>query len=103
METVLKMVHLIRSTRSEYNLTNKQKTTAHLIISPELNVDELRALFRNLQSLANSELSEDKPPIGCSILTVSNKIELHLVLKVRQRYRIIANSHMYISKVKKIR
>ncbi|KAJ8731130.1 hypothetical protein PYW07_004294 [Mythimna separata] len=81
VETVLKMVHLIRSTRSEYNLTNKQKTTAHLIIAEDLKVEVLRGLFRNVQSLANSELSDEKPPIGCSILTVSDKIEVHLVLK----------------------
>ncbi|CAG4959183.1 unnamed protein product [Parnassius apollo] len=81
VETVLKMVHLIRSTRSEYNLTNKQKTTAHLIISPELKAEALRSLFRSLQSLANTELSDEQPPIGCSILTVSDKIEVHLVLK----------------------
>lgn len=82
VEIVLKMVHLIRSTRSEYNLTNKQKTTAHLIISKELDVNNLRKLFKSLQGLANSELSEEQPPSGCSILTVSDKIEIHLVLKV---------------------
>ncbi|XP_068633756.1 valine--tRNA ligase isoform X2 [Battus philenor] len=81
VETVLKMVHLIRSTRSEYNLTNKQKTTAHLLISSELKAVKLRGLFRSLQSLANSELSDEQPPTGCSILTVSDKIEVHLVLK----------------------
>ncbi|KAJ0176412.1 hypothetical protein K1T71_007591 [Dendrolimus kikuchii] len=81
VDTVLKMIHLIRSTRSEYNLTNKQKTTVHLIISPELEVEVLSGLFRSLQSLANSELSDEKPEIGCSILTVSDKIEVHLVLK----------------------
>ncbi|XP_073956319.1 valyl-tRNA synthetase isoform X2 [Choristoneura fumiferana] len=81
VDTVLKMIHLIRSTRAEYNITNKQKTTAHLVLSPELKVDELRGLFKNLQSLANSELSEEQPPTGCSILTVSDKIEVHLVLK----------------------
>lgn len=81
VDTVLKMVHLIRSTRSEYNLTNKQKTTAHLIIAEDLKVDALKGLFTSLQSLANSELSDEKPPIGCSILTVSDKIEVHLVLK----------------------
>ncbi|XP_028159535.1 valine--tRNA ligase [Ostrinia furnacalis] len=84
VETVLKMVHLIRSSRSEYNLANKQKTTAHLIIAEDLKGDHLRALFRNLQSLAYSELSDEKPPTGCSILTVSDKIEVHLVLKVIQ-------------------
>lgn len=81
VDTVLKMVHLIRSTRVEYNLTNKQKTTVHLIVSPELDAADLRGIFKSLQSLANSELSEDAPPIGCAILTVSDKIELHLVLK----------------------
>ncbi|XP_046965705.1 valine--tRNA ligase [Vanessa cardui] len=79
VDTALKIVHLIRSTRSEYNLTNKQKTTAHLLISGDL--QEVRELFKKLQSLANSELSDDPPPTGCSILTVSDKIEVHLVLK----------------------
>ncbi|XP_026488182.2 valine--tRNA ligase [Vanessa tameamea] len=79
VDTALKIVHLIRSTRSEYNLTNKQKTTAHLLISDDL--QEVRELFKKVQSLANSELSDDPPPTGCSILTVSDKIEVHLVLK----------------------
>ncbi|XP_039752970.1 valine--tRNA ligase isoform X2 [Pararge aegeria] len=79
VETALKIVHLIRSTRSEYNLTNKQKTTAHLVTSGDQL--EIRELFHKLQSLANSELSEEHPPSGCSILTVSDKIEVHLVLK----------------------
>ncbi|XP_075977591.1 valyl-tRNA synthetase isoform X1 [Anticarsia gemmatalis] len=81
VDTVLKMVHLIRSTRSEYNLTNKQKTTVHLIIAEELKVAELKALFKSVQTLANSELSEEEAPSGCSILTVSDKIEVRLVLK----------------------
>ncbi|XP_023954262.2 valine--tRNA ligase isoform X2 [Bicyclus anynana] len=79
VETALKIVHLIRSTRSEYNLTNKQKTSAHLVTSGDQ--AEVRELFASLQSLANSELSDDQPPTGCSILTVSDKIEVHLVLK----------------------
>lgn len=76
------MVRLVRSTRSDYNLANKQKTTAHLIIADDLPVDTLKGLFRSLQSLAYSELSDDEPPVGCSILTVSDKIEVRLVLKV---------------------
>ncbi|XP_059052119.1 valine--tRNA ligase isoform X1 [Achroia grisella] len=80
VDSVMKMVHLIRSTRSEYNITNKQKTTVHLIIS-DPRAEQLKNLFNNLQSLANSELSDEQPPTGCSILTVSDKIEVHLVLK----------------------
>lgn len=83
VDTVLKMVHLIRSTRTEYNLVNKQKTTVHLVLSQDLKVKELKSLFRSMQALANSELSDEEPPSGCSILTVSDKIEVHLVLKVR--------------------
>ncbi|XP_048478655.1 valine--tRNA ligase isoform X1 [Plutella xylostella] len=79
--TVLKMVHLIRSTRSEYNIVNKQKTTTHLVIAKDLDEEKLRGLFSSLQSLANSELATGAPPAGCSILTVSDKIEIHLVLK----------------------
>ncbi|KAJ2949327.1 hypothetical protein O0L34_g6280 [Tuta absoluta] len=81
VDTVMKMVHAIRSTRSEYNITNKQKTTAHLIIATDQDVEGLSSLFRSVQSLANSELSDEKPSIGCSILTISDKIEVHLVLK----------------------
>ncbi|CAB3227290.1 unnamed protein product [Arctia plantaginis] len=81
VDTVLKMVHLIRSTRTEYNLVNKQKTTVHLVLSQDLKVEELKSLFRSMQALANSELSDEEPPSGCSILTVSDKIEVHLLLK----------------------
>ncbi|XP_041978803.1 valine--tRNA ligase isoform X2 [Aricia agestis] len=79
VETVLKIVHAIRSTRSEYNLANKQKTTVHLVLADD--AQALRGLFSKVQSLANSELSDGQPPAGCSILTVSDKIEVHLVLK----------------------
>lgn len=81
VDIVLKMVHQIRSTRAEYNLANKQKTTAHLIISSDLQVENIKNLFKSLQSLANSELSEQSPEKGCSVLTISDKIEVHLVLK----------------------
>lgn len=80
VEMALKIVHVVRSTRAEYNLANKQKTTVHLVLADD--AKEIRDLFMKLQSLAYSELSDEAPPTGCSILTVSDKIEVHLVLKV---------------------
>ncbi|XP_034831804.1 valine--tRNA ligase isoform X1 [Maniola hyperantus] len=79
VDTALKIIHLIRSTRAEYNLAHKQKTRAHLVTSAHQL--ELCELCRKLQGLASSELSDEPPPAGAAILTVSDSIEVHLVLK----------------------
>lgn len=77
------MVHSIRSTRSIYNLANKQRTAAFLVCSGG-DQPQLSTLLAALASLAYSDLSaEATPPKGCAILTISDKVEVHLVLQVR--------------------
>ncbi|XP_072949583.1 valine--tRNA ligase [Epargyreus clarus] len=78
VDTVLKMVHGIRSTRAEYGLSARQRTAVHVVTSEQ---EALKDLFRDLQALAASELQEGPPEPGCAILTISDKIEVHLVLK----------------------
>ncbi|CAF4933727.1 unnamed protein product [Pieris macdunnoughi] len=79
VENVMKIVHAIRSTRSEYNIPNKTKTDVYLILSEELKV--LKDVFEKMQCLANSRFVDEAPPAGCSILPISDKIEVHLYLK----------------------
>lgn len=83
VEIVMKMVHSIRSARSDYNLINKQRTTAYLIFSDCDNSESIKALFQSLSCLAFTDVNLDsKPQPGCAILTISDKIEIHLLLKV---------------------
>ncbi|XP_047503607.1 valine--tRNA ligase isoform X1 [Pieris napi] len=79
VENVMKIVHAIRSTRSEYNIPNKTKTDVYLILSEELKI--LKDVFEKMQCLANSRFVDEAPPAGCSILPISDKIEVHLYLK----------------------
>ncbi|XP_022120831.2 valine--tRNA ligase isoform X2 [Pieris rapae] len=79
VENVMKIIHAIRSTRSEYNIPNKTKTDVYLILSEELKI--LKDVFEKMQCLANSRFVDEAPPTGCSILPISDKIEVHLYLK----------------------
>ncbi|CAK1551322.1 unnamed protein product [Leptosia nina] len=79
VDNVMKMVHAIRSTRSEYNIPNKTKTDVYLIVSEDLVI--LKDVFEKMQCLANSRFVDDVPPAGCAILPISDKMEVHLYLK----------------------
>lgn len=76
----MKMIHAIRSTRTEYNIPNKTKTDVYLILGQELSI--LKDVFDKMQCLANSRFVNEVPPAGCAILPISDKIEVHLYLKV---------------------
>ncbi|CAG4982778.1 unnamed protein product [Colias eurytheme] len=78
VEQVMKMVHAIRSTRSEYTVPNKTKTDVYLVLSDDL--EHLKEVFKKMECLANSRFVAEAPPIGCSILPISDKIEVHLSL-----------------------
>ncbi|XP_077298663.1 valyl-tRNA synthetase [Arctopsyche grandis] len=78
VDIVMKTVHSIRSTRSDYNLINKQKTTAYLTSGSSGRIPEL---FRSLSSLAFTQVEDATPQSGCVILNMSEKIQVHLLLK----------------------
>ncbi|KAJ9589235.1 hypothetical protein L9F63_027981 [Diploptera punctata] len=84
VDFVQKIIHLVRSARSDYNLPNKTKTE-ELVCG--FSDDETSASLKKYQS-ALSTLSycskmevSTSPPKGCVILTVSDKCEVHLLLK----------------------
>lgn len=82
VEFVQKIVHIVRSARSDYNLPNKTKTEVHVVCS-----DDIAAVVQKYQSaictLAYCSKVEfcTSPPQGCAILTLSDKCEVHLLLK----------------------
>ncbi|XP_044001066.1 valine--tRNA ligase isoform X2 [Aphidius gifuensis] len=76
-----KVIKCIRSNRSTYNLPNKIKTDVYI----ECSSDELKARLQKYNSLigtlAYSNVLEGKPPLGCTIITVTDKLQVHLLLK----------------------
>ncbi|GLV42742.1 Valyl-tRNA synthetase [Carabus blaptoides fortunei] len=76
---VQKIAKAIRSARSDYNLLNKIKTEAYLYAKDETLVKYTSALC-TLAYCSKIEFNVT-PPVGCAILTVSDKCEVHLLLK----------------------
>lgn len=76
-----KVIKCIRSNRSTYNLPNKIKTDVYI----ECSSDELKTRLQKYNSListlAYSNVLEGKPPLGCTIITVTDKLQVHLLLK----------------------
>jgi len=50
--------------------------------------NRLELYYPAITKLANCEkvLSSDKPPVGCAILTISDKVEAHVLLKVSRTW-----------------
>ncbi|PNF40962.1 hypothetical protein B7P43_G08857 [Cryptotermes secundus] len=82
VEFVQKIVHIVRSARSDYNLPNKTKTEVYMVCSDEIAV-VLRKYCSAMCTLAYCSKVEFSmsPPQGCAILTLSDKCEVHLLLK----------------------
>ncbi|KAK4877421.1 hypothetical protein RN001_009927 [Aquatica leii] len=82
MEFAQKIAKSIRSTRSDYNLPNKTKTEAY-IKCEESYKDLVTNYIPILQTLAYCSKIQvgGEAPLGCTIITVSDKCEVHLLLK----------------------
>ncbi|KAK5642775.1 hypothetical protein RI129_008942 [Pyrocoelia pectoralis] len=83
MEFIQRVAKAIRSTRSDYNLPNKTKTEAYIQCSDKEYTDMVESFIPVLQTLAYCSKVEinSKIPSGCTIITVSDKCEVHLLLK----------------------
>ncbi|KAJ8686683.1 hypothetical protein QAD02_022477 [Eretmocerus hayati] len=76
-----KIVKSIRSSRATYNLPNKTKTEAYFVChGPELK-DKISKYSDIISTLAYSIVSLKDAPPGCVILTISDKLLVHLLLK----------------------
>nr|CAD7454031.1 unnamed protein product [Timema tahoe] len=84
LDFIQKIVRLVRSVRADYNLLNKAKTEAYVVCSDD-GVSATVCKFQSaLSTLAYCSMVEVNPaslPSGCAILTVSDKCEVHLLLK----------------------
>nr|XP_023014024.1 valine--tRNA ligase [Leptinotarsa decemlineata] len=83
VEFIQKLVKSIRSARSDYNIPNKTKTEAFIQCSDEATADIVINYSPMLETLAYcSKIAVNEPaPDGCTILTVSDKCEVNLLLK----------------------
>ncbi|XP_063235744.1 valine--tRNA ligase isoform X2 [Bacillus rossius redtenbacheri] len=83
VEFILKIVHMLRSVRSDYNLLNKTRTEAYAVCSDEGTTELVSRYSSVVVTLACcSKLdARSAPPPGCIIVTVSDKCEVHLLLK----------------------
>lgn len=77
-----KIIKNIRSTRATYNLPNKTKTEAYIICNNSVSKEIIVQYKSFIETLAYSTLSTENPPEGCAIITISDKIQVHLLLKV---------------------
>ncbi|XP_051153202.1 valine--tRNA ligase isoform X1 [Leptopilina boulardi] len=76
-----KIVKTIRSTRATYLLPNKTKTEAFIVCSDESLKEKINQYLMMIGTLAYSHVQISEIPTGCAILTVSDKVQIHLLLK----------------------
>lgn len=84
MSLVQSIVKAIRSIRQEYNLT-KAKPEVYVVFSDQSLASTVSKFTDTACTLSSSEsihvVSEEKPPKGCAVATVSDKCEIHVLLK----------------------
>jgi len=83
VEFIQKVVAVVRSTRSDYNLPNKTKTDLYLRCFEKeaaATLERYSSVIATLGYSGNVSVS-DSPPSGCAIVTVSDKVAAHLVLR----------------------
>ncbi|GJQ68710.1 Aats-val [Trypoxylus dichotomus] len=83
VEFIQKIAKSIRSARSDYNLPNKTKTEVYIMCGDSNTEEIVRKFISALETLSYCSKVESNttPPEGCTIITVSNKCEVHLLLK----------------------
>ncbi|CAK9815121.1 Valine--tRNA ligase [Anthophora plagiata] len=76
-----KLIKNIRSTRATYNLPNKLKTEAFLVCASDNLKEKLLKYQLLIETLSYSTLNTTEPPAGCAIITITDKVQVHLLLK----------------------
>ncbi len=81
---VQKVAAVVRSTRADYNLPNKVKTELYLRVFCETSADIIRRYSGAIETLSTCSrvVVTDSPPVGCAIVTVSDKV--NQLLEVEQ-------------------
>ncbi|KAK0180207.1 hypothetical protein PV327_005873 [Microctonus hyperodae] len=81
VEFAYKIVKNIRSARSTYNLPNKTKTDAYIECNDANSRLKLEGYNSMIGTLAYSNVLSGKAPEGCAIITITDKVQVHLLLK----------------------
>ncbi|XP_044747295.1 valine--tRNA ligase isoform X3 [Coccinella septempunctata] len=83
VDFIQKVAKAIRSARSDYNLPNKTKTEAYVKCSdPTISNIVTKYNFPLCTlSYCSKIATNEEVPVGCTIITVSDKCEVHLLLK----------------------
>ncbi|KAK2580346.1 hypothetical protein KPH14_001243 [Odynerus spinipes] len=76
-----KVIKHIRSTRATYNLPNKLKTEGYIQCNTSTLEDRILKYQTLIETLAYSTISFEKPPSGCAIITITDELQVHLLLK----------------------
>lgn len=82
MELILKVVKSVRSARAMYNLPTKTKSDAFIVSNEQALKDTILNYQLIINTLSGSNLKNEDPPSGCIIVTVSDKVQIQLMLKV---------------------
>ncbi len=71
-----RVVAVVRSTRADYNLANKTRTDLYLRVFCAETASMLGRYTETVATLATCQrvLVTEEPPIGCAIITVSDKV-----------------------------
>ncbi|KAJ7377423.1 hypothetical protein OS493_029323 [Desmophyllum pertusum] len=84
MNLLQSIVKTIRSIRQEYNLT-RAKPEVYVVFSEQSLATVISKYTETACTLSSSErihvVCEEKPPQGCAVATVSDKCEVHVLLK----------------------
>lgn len=82
-EFIQKINQSVRSARSDYNIVNKNKTEAYVSCSDKETANIVTKFTNVIETLAfcSKIFVNVDPPTGCAILTISDKCEVHLLLK----------------------
>ncbi|KAJ8299984.1 hypothetical protein KUTeg_021503 [Tegillarca granosa] len=95
VQTVIKS---IRSTRSDYNLTAKNKADVYLKCTSAETANLLQVYHDLIQTMTSSSslqfLVDEHPPEGCAVQTVSAKCESHIMLKKLEGKKTKLNSQL---------
>ncbi|XP_016841334.1 valine--tRNA ligase isoform X1 [Nasonia vitripennis] len=76
-----KVIRSVRSSRGTYNIPNKTKTEAYCVCHDAEHKDRVAKYSDVIGTLAYSIVKLEEPPVGCAILTISDKLQVHLLLK----------------------
>lgn len=96
VEFVQKIIKNIRSARATYNLPNKIKTDAFIVSLDPISKEKIIQYKSLIETLAYSALKMEEPPAGCAIITITDKIQVHILLEVIIMHHVLCIMYIHI-------